>query len=409
MRSLLVHQNFPGQFVHLAPALVARGHEVVALTDAANKHPNTLRTMRYAFTPPRADFASHGLAATYYQMTERGRAAARAAVALRDQHGFSPDVILGNLGWGETLFLREVWPEARLLIYAELFYRPRGLDVGFDPEFANGDLAQRMRVVARQAHLLQAMLPADAALAPTRFQADSFPDFLRDRITVIHDGVDTARLRPDPAARFTLPDGRVLRAGDEVLTFINRNLEPYRGYHIFMRALPEVLEARPDAQVVIVGGDGAGYGPKPPGGQSWKARFLAEVADRIDPARVHFTGRVPYEQFVALMQVSRVHAYLTYPFVLSWSLLEAMSAGAHVIGSRTAPVAEVIRDGENGQLVDFFDVAGWAQALTEGLAYPERFGAMRAAARETVVGHYDLRGQCLPRLIGFVETAGCGG
>lgn len=406
MRSLLVHQNFPGQFLHLAPALVARGHEVMALTDAANKRPTTLRAMRYAFTPPKADFASHGLAATYYQMTERGRAAARAAVALRDQHGFTPDVILGNLGWGETLFLREVWPEARLLIYAEYFYQPRGYDVGFDPEFGSGDLAQRLRVVARQAHLLQAMVPADAALAPTRFQAGSFPDFLQDRITVIHDGVDTDRLRPNPGASVALPDGRILRAGDEVLTFINRNLEPYRGYHIFMRALPDILAARPDAQVVIIGGDDASYGPKPPEGTTWKARFLAEVADRIDPARVHFTGRVAYDQFVSLMQVSRVHAYLTYPFVLSWSLLEAMSVGAHVVGSRTAPVQEVIRDGENGQLVDFFEVNGWSQALTEALAHPKRFAGLRAAARETVVRHYDLHGQCLPRLIDFVETAG---
>lgn len=406
MRILFVHQNFPGQFPHLAPALVARGHEVMALTDAANKHKTALRSMRYAFEQPKADFASHGLAATFYQMTERGRASARAAVTLRDRHGFSPDVIIGNPGWGETLFLKEVWPDARLLIYAEYFYRPSGYDVGFDPEFGGGDLAQRLRVVARQAHLVQAMVPADAALAPTRFQAGSFPDFLHDRITVIHDGVDTERLCPNPAATFHLPGGRVLRAGDEVLTFINRNLEPYRGYHIFMRALPAVLAARPMAQVVIVGGDGPGYGPKAPEGRSWKEVFLAEVADRIDPARVHFTGRIPHERLIALMQVSRVHAYLTYPFVLSWSLMEALAAGAHVVGSRTPPVEEMIRDGENGQLVDFFDVAGWSRALIGGLADPDRFAPLRAGARASMVDGYDLRTRCLPLLVDFVETAG---
>lgn len=408
MRILFVHQNFPGQFPHLAPALAARGHEVMALTDAANRHKTALRTMRYAFEQPKAEFATHGLAATFYQMTERGRAAARASVTLRDRHGFSPDVIMGNLGWGETLFLKEVWPKARLLIYAEFFYHPSGYDVGFDPEFGGGDLAQRLRVVARQAHLLQAMAPADAALAPTRFQAQSFPSFLHDRITVIHDGVDTARLCPNPSATFVLPGGRVLRAGDEVLTFVNRNLEPYRGYHIFMRALPEVLAARPDAQVVIVGGDGPGYGPRPPEGATWKERFLSEVADRIDPARVHFTGRIPHERFIALMQVSRVHAYLTYPFVLSWSLLEAMAAGAHVVGSRTPPVQEVIRDGETGSLVDFFDVAGWSRALIEGLADPGRFAALREGARDTMVRDYDLKARCLPRLVDFVEDAGGG-
>lgn len=406
MRILFVHQNFPGQFPHLAPALAARGHEVMALTDAANRHKTALRTMRYAFEQPKADFATHGLAATFYQMTERGRAAARASVTLRDRHGFHPDVIMGNLGWGETLFLKEVWPKARLLIYAEFFYHPSGYDVGFDPEFGGGDLAQRLRVVARQAHLLQAVAPADAALAPTRFQAQSFPDFLHDRIAVIHDGVDTARLCPNPSASFALPGGRVLRAGDEVLTFINRNLEPYRGYHIFMRALPEVLAARPDAQVVIVGGDGPGYGPKAPGGKSWKEVFLTEVAGRIDLTRVHFTGRIPYDRYVALMQVSRVHAYLTYPFVLSWSLMEALAVGAHVVASRTAPVEEMIRDGETGQLVDFFDVPGWSRALVAGLADPVAFGSLRAGARASMVQGYDLRSRCLPRLIDFVENAG---
>jgi len=307
VRILLVHQNFPGQFLHLAPELVARGHEVMALTASGNERQTRLKTMRYAFTPPEAGFDSHGLAATYFQMTERGRAAARAAVALRDTHGFSPDVILGNLGWGETLFLKEVWPEARLLIYAEFFYNPRGYDVGFDPEFSPGDIGQRLRVVARQAHLLQAMTPADAAVAPTRFQAESFPAFLRDR---------------------------------------------------------------------------------------------------IDAGRVHFIGRVPYDRFVSLMQVSRVHAYLTYPFVLSWSLLEAMACGAHVTASRTPPVEEVLTHGKTGRLVDFFDVAGWEEALISGLAEPDRFSPLRDAGRAHVAARYDLRRQCLPRMVDFVETGG---
>jgi glycosyltransferase involved in cell wall biosynthesis len=225
-------------------------------------------------------------------------------------------------------------------------------------------------------------------------------------IEVIHDGVDTDAVAPDPAATLTLPGGRVLRAGDEVISFVNRNLEPYRGCHSFLRALPEVMAARPQAQVVIVGGDGVSYGAAPKTGASWKQVFLAELAGRLDLSRLHFTGRLPHPDLVALMQITRAHAYLTYPFVLSWSMLEAMSAGALVIGSRTAPVEEVITDGVNGQLVDFFDIAGWSAALTEALAHPGRFAAMRAAARDTVLARYDLRRQCLPRMVAFVERHG---
>ena len=221
-------------------------------------------------------------------------------------------------------------------------------------------------------------------------------------LSVIHDGVDTAVMAPDAAAELTLPNGRVLRAGEEVLTFVNRNLEPYRGYHTFMRALPDVLAARPEAQVVIVGGDEVSYGARPATG-SWKQKFLSEVEGRLDLNRVHFLGKVPYANFRALMQISRVHAYLTYPFVLSWSMLEAMSAGALVVGSDTAPVREVIRDGKNGLLVDFFDIEGWSRVLTDTLADPEAYRPLREAGRRRIVNGYDLRSVCLPRMVAMVE------
>jgi glycosyltransferase involved in cell wall biosynthesis len=200
----------------------------------------------------------------------------------------------------------------------------------------------------------------------------------------------------------TLPDGTRFRTGDEVLTFASRNLEPYRGYHIFLRALPGVLAARPQAHAVIVGGDETSYGRKPPEGQTWKTRFLDEVRDRLDLSRVHFTGRIPHPDFVALMQVTRVHAYLTYPFVLSWSVLEAMACGALVPGSDTAPVREVIEDGVNGRLIPFFDIPAWTAALTTALADPARFAPLRSAARRTVLDRYALT-DCLPRLIRIVE------
>jgi glycosyltransferase involved in cell wall biosynthesis len=406
LKILFVHQNFPGQFLHLAPALAARGHQVAALTDEANQRASSVTTWRYRSPGPRPDPGAARLATTFAEMTDRATRAARAARQLRDRHGYVPDVIFGHGGWGETLFLREIWPEARLLVYAELYYAARGLDVGFDPEFGPVTDDRAFAVTARQGHQALMMAQADAALSPTAFQAGTFPACFHDKITVIHDGIDTERLRPDPTARLTLPSGRVLAAGDEVLSFVNRNLEPYRGYHTFVRALPQVLAARPQAQVVIVGGEGVSYGATPGDGRSWKEIFLAEVRDRLDLSRVHFTDRIPYSAFVTLMQVARVHCYLTVPFVLSWSMLEAMSAGALVVGSDTAPVAEVITDGVTGRLVDFFDAPALAATLSDALARPDAMAPLRSAARRLVQDRYDLHRISLPRLIAWVEGAG---
>ena len=400
MKVLFVHQNFPGQFLHLAPALAARGHEARALTAERNTRKSPVPVFRYR-NPP--DTTVEGAGRIYAEMSGRGLIAARAADQMTARTGFVPDVVFGHGGWGETLFLRDVWPNARHLTYAEFFYAATGRDTGFDPEFAQPGLTPKIAVTARKAHVLQAIADADAALSPTEWQASTFPAEWRQKISVIHDGIDTLRLVPNPGAKVQLADGTRLSHGDEVLTYVSRNLEPYRGFHIFMRALPAVLRARPKAHVVIIGGDGQSYGARPKGAKSWKQIFLDEVASDLDLSRVHFTGQVPYPQFMALMQISRVHAYLTYPFVLSWSLLEAMSMGAMVIGSRTPPVEEVIRDGENGRLVDFFDVAGWSTALSGALSDPDAATPLRKTARETIVSRYDLRSNCLPRLVSFVE------
>jgi glycosyltransferase involved in cell wall biosynthesis len=403
MKILFVHQNFPGQFLHLAPALQARGHDCRALTDASNKRDSRIPIMRYRHDVPLPDPKATRLGRNFTQMTDRGVSTARACLQMRDKHGYMPDVIIGHSGWGETLFLKEVWPEAKLIIYAEFYYRGVDRDVGFDPEFSRGGFDGVMTAQSRAAHLGQSLLHADAAIAPTKWQASTFPPALRPMINVIFDGVNTDLVAPNAAASLTLPNGLQISTGDEVLTFVNRNLEPYRGYHTFVRALPDVLAARPNAQVVIIGGDDVSYGAAAPEGQSWKQFFLDEVKDRIDLGRVHFLGKVPYSDFVTLMQISRVHAYLTYPFVLSWSMLEAMSAGAYVVGSRTAPVEEVITDGVNGRLVDFFDIKAWSDALTQGLAEPERFLTLRRAARQTIVDNYDLQNVCMPRMVAFVE------
>jgi glycosyltransferase involved in cell wall biosynthesis len=290
-------------------------------------------------------------------------------------------------------------------VYAEFFYRSEGLDVGFDREFSSPNLNTRMRVTARSSALLLAMNVADQAQAPTAWQADSFPAEVRKKIHVVHDGVDTAKIAPNRQAFITIgKETKVkLTPDDEVLTFINRNLEPYRGYHIFMRALPEIMKRRPKARVIIVGGNDVSYGGAAPKGTTWKDTFLSEVRDRVDLSRIHFVGLIPHDVFINLMQVSRVHAYLTYPFVLSWSMLEAMSAGALVIGSNTPPVAEVITDGVNGRLVDFFNVEAWSDAVVEGLAKPERNRELKRAARQTILDRYDLQTVCLPDQLRMIE------
>ena len=402
MRILLVHRNFPGQFRYLAPALQKAGHKVGVLTWDGNRNPRVLPTATYAHQMAK----SKGLAGFYSDHAELGAAAARAAHRLAGK-GDAPDVILGSINWGETLFLREVWPDARHLGYAEFLYDTKGRDTGFDPEFSRNSLEADIRTIARTGHLLLAATRADALLSPTHWQASTFPPELQSKISVIHDGVDTARIAPDAAASYRVPGGPLLRMGDEVLTFVNRNLEPYRGYHILMRALPAVMAARPDLQVVMVGAHGTGYGPGPGdgGGKSWKDVFLDEVKDRLDLSRIHYTGRIPYADLLNLLRVGRAHAYLSYPFVLSWSMLEAMSLGCVVVGSATPPVEEVIEDGVTGHLVNFFDVDGWADRLTEVLSNPAAQIPIRAAARQHIIDAYDLKTICLPRLMGFVESA----
>ena len=405
MKILFVHQNFPGQFLHLAPEMARRGHDCLALTDVANNRASAIKVLKYKHEAQTVDPAATRLGRNYTLMSDRGVTTARAALQLRQQ-GYVPDVIFGHSGWGETLFLKEVWPEAKLIVYAEFYYRGRGADVGFDHEFGKPSFDQVMIAQGRAAYLGQALAHADAGLSPTEWQASTYPTPLRRMISVIHDGVDTDVMAPNPAARFALPTGRVVAPGDEVLTFVNRNLEPYRGYHIFLRALPEVLRARPEAEVVIVGGDEVSYGAAPKGQKGWKETILAEMRERLDMSRVHFMGKVAYADFVALMQVSRAHAYLTYPFVLSWSMIEAMAAGCHIVGSATRPVMEALEHGKTGTLVDFFDVAAWSQTLTTALADPARFQPLRAAARKVALERYDLRSHCLPRMVSFVEGFG---
>lgn len=408
MRILLIHQNFPGQFKHLGPALVNRGDHVVALTPKV-KERTTWRGITvepYGITRGNGQNV-HPWVIDFETKIIRAEACYNGAVALKNR-GFDPDVILAHHGWGESLFLKDVWPHARMGIYCELYHRADYPFVGFDPEFDRGQMAtDPMRLRVRNINNEMHFAIADAGLSPTQFQADTFPDTFRDKITIVHDGIDTDTVCSNPDAALTVHPDLTLTRNDEVITFINRNLEPYRGYHIFMRALPRMLKERPNAQFVILGGDDVSYGARPPSGKTWKQIFIDEVRGSIpddDWARVHFMGRVPYDTFLSMIQVSRVHIYLTYPFVLSWSLLEAMSAGAAIVAGSTDPVTEVMQDGKTGLLVNFFDPDEIADRVNELMQDADLRSTLGQAARREVVENYDLRRICLPRLLNWVDS-----
>jgi glycosyltransferase involved in cell wall biosynthesis len=411
---LFVHQNFPGQFKHLAPALAALpGHRVVALH--INPVPTLAGVQTVAYAPktlPRGQ--AHRWLQDLETKVHRGEAAYRAAKQLQ-QNGFSPDVIVAHPGWGESLFLKDVWPKARLGIYSEFYYHAHGADMGFDAELSPAQEDDACRLRLKNANYDLHFPISQAGLSPTHWQRSVFPEPFRSKISVMHDGIDTQHIRPNADVTMTLSTRKgklLLTRQDEIITFVNRNLEPYRGYHIFMRALPAILKARPRARVLIVGGDGVSYGALPPAlegaaasaGKGWRNVFLDEVKADLDLDRVHFLGKIAYADFVQMLQLSTVHAYLTYPFVLSWSLLEAMSAGCAIVASDTPPVREAIVHQETGRLFDFFDVAALANNVIALCEDPQERKKLGHAAREFAMAHYDLRSHCLPGQLAWVQS-----
>ena len=397
---LFIHQNFPGQFVHAALELVRLGHEVVALGIKGRDVPG-VKYIRYEPKPP-ARVSDVEPSRDFETKIVRGMACAQVMEQLRTQ-GFNPDTIVAHPGWGESLFCKDVWPGARLLMFAEFFYSAQGADYNFDPEFARESVAARARLRIKNSVHLHALQAADAGYTPTQWQLSQLPQEYQHKIQVIFDGIDTDTVAPQPDAVVQLQRaGVTLRAGDEVITFVNRNLEPYRGFHIFMRALPRILRERPGARCLIVGRDDVSYGTKPAAGGNWRQVMLAEVGGQLPMDRVHFLGGLPYQDYLRVLQVSACHVYLTYPFVLSWSCLESMAAGCVVVGSRTGPVQEVIDDGVDGLLVDFFDTEALADRVVEVLQHPERHRELVKNARKRVAAQYDLRTRCLPQQIALL-------
>jgi glycosyltransferase involved in cell wall biosynthesis len=415
MRLLFIHQNIPGQFRHVIAALAAEpANEVWAIGgdeagERAAKLIPGLKLVSYKMAATDAPAATHPWLAGLDAQVQRGQTVARALRQMKDK-GLAFDVIVAHPGWGEAMFVKDVFPTTPLLTYFEFFYSAAGADVGFDPEFpAAPDDALRLRV--RNAMHLSALNACDAGITPTRWQHAQFPKEYQARIAVVHEGVATDAIKPDATARFAWK-GRVFTAGEPIVTYVARNLEPYRGFHVFMRALPALLAAEPHAQVIVVGGDEVSYGAPSSHAQGWRAALLDELARAgtpLDLARVHFVGKLAHAGYVKALQVSAAHVYLTVPFVLSWSMLEAMSAGCLLVASRTAPVTEVIVDGENGRLVDFFDRAALVAAIVSALRDPARGRAMREAARATAVQRFDLRTRCLPAALKLIRSLAASG
>jgi glycosyltransferase involved in cell wall biosynthesis len=381
VKVLFIHQNFPGQFGHLAADLARDpANQVVALTMSAHPAPAGVAVRRYALLRPSAP-ETHPLLAHQESHVLRAEACASAAFQLRND-GFTPDVIVAHPGWGEALFIKDVFPQARLVVYCEFYYALEGQDIGFDPQEPAPSFAQRCMVRLKNTTNLLSMEIADAAISPTQWQKNTYPQWARQKIEVIHDGIDLAALAHDPDARLsvgTAGGGQLtFQPGEEVLSYVARNLEPVRGFPVFMRTLPEVLRRRPKAHAIVVGGDQISYGRAAPNGRSWKEHMLAEVGGELDLTRVHFLGQVSYQRYLQLLSISRVHAYWTTPFVLSWSFLEAALGGLPVVASDTAPVREFAPQ-LGVDTIGFFDQQGFASALCGKLANPTHRSLERTA------------------------------
>lgn len=383
MKILFIHQNFPGQFRHIILHLAKRKDiDILGIgLDSAPGLPN-IKLLRYK--PHRAPSPKiHPYVRSYEQAVLYAQQVLRVLLDLKKK-GYQPNVIVSHPGWGETLFAKEAFPDAKLIHFSEFFYHLQGADVGFDPEFSMADIDEMARIKMRNGIHLMNLENCDIAVSPTKWQHSLHPKPYHDKIKIIHEGIDTNILKPDPQVTLPFKSGLTLKKGNPIITYVARNLEPYRGFHIFMRALPQLLKDNPQAHIIIVGGNDVSYGSKPKDGANWKTKMLKENPIKAeDQARVHFLGKVPYHIYRKILQISSAHIYLTYPFVLSWSCLEALATSCIIIGSNTPPVQEVINHNRNGLLVDFFDPKKLADQVTEVVHNQEKYLHLRENAQQS--------------------------
>lgn len=379
MHLLLVHQNFPGQYRKLAPAWLDQGLQITAVGSSS---PHRLQPL-----------IERGLRYFPYQVPPRGNRGLALHSHLRrlaEQRELKPDLVIAHSGWGEALPVKRIWHSSPLLVYPELWGSALALGEGFDRLQPALSTDQKQAVRHHNRLTARSLFSADAAVTPTAFQRNSFPEQWRQKITLIHEGVDCQELRPDPAASLTLPGGLHLDRGTPVITFVSRTFEPLRGLRTFLSALPVLQAAHPELQVVMVGGEGKGYGPAAMHPQGHLAAELEQRQHRLDMSRLHRPGCLPYQDLCRLLQLSTAHVYLTYPYALSWSVIEAMACGAPVVGNYNGPLDELIEPEHNGLLVDFNEPAQLSSALTRLITEPNLQQRLSQGARQTVEKLYTL-------------------
>lgn len=422
---LFLHQNFPGQYKHLAPELAKnKNYDVQSLSlddknntttlENLNKTFKTIKHNKYKITDKNVPNLNR-LTREFETKMIRAQSVAKKCLEMKE-NGYQPDLILAHPGWGEGFLLKEVWSDVKIINYFEFYYNTRDSDVDFDLKESNRPdygFELTTKLIARNAPFLSAFNQSDMMIAPTNFQKDTAPEEYKNKIKVIHDGIDTDILKANEKASISLTpvntsnaetqEQIILTKKDKVIAFVNRNLEPYRGYHIFMRSLPDIIKKHPDAYILIIGGDGVSYGATPKKG-TYKDIFFNEIVNDIPKDnKIKFLGYVPYNILLNIFCIADVHVYFTYPFVLSWSMLESMSLEGLIVGSKTPPVEEVIKHKENGLLVDFFDSKNLSKTIINILDNPESYKNLRKNARDTIVENYDLKTKCLPEQLKIVQ------
>ncbi|NET71422.1 MAG: glycosyltransferase [Sphaerospermopsis sp. SIO1G2] len=387
MKILFLHQNMPGQYKHLCQAFAKDpNNQVVFLTKPKNFDIPGVYKVEYK-VPREPSASTHRYIVGAERAVLAGQEVWRVCAKLKKEEGFIPDVICTHPGWGDALYLKDIYPDTPILSFLEFFYHAQGADVGFDKDrLIDGD--ERARIRSKNITNLLSLDSMDWGICPTLWQASLHPDVYKPSISVLHDGVDTDMCRPNAQAELTIT-GTTYRPGDEVVTYIARNFEPYRGFPTFMRAAEIILKQRPNCHILAVGADEVSYGHRLSKGNTWRHRMMQEVD--LDTSRIFFPGVMSYHQLITLFQVSAAHIYLTYPFVLSWSSMEAMAAGCAMVSSATYPVQEVMTHEHNALLADFFDHEQVAEHVIRVLESKDHMADMRVAARQTILDHYALQ------------------
>ena len=402
MKILFLHNNFPAQFGALGGYLAREGWQVTFMTQRKGAKAEGIDTVVYRDREQPDDLKPHPFLAGATKATITGASAAEVADVLRAKRGYVPDVMVAHSGWGPGMALKDVWPDAAYAGYYEWYYRGDAEDIAYLGGQEDTAL-RRARERFRNMPILTDLVACDAGLVPTRYQASTFPAFLRDRLTVMHDGIDTETYAPGDSGPVTL-GGHTFRQGEETITYVARGMEPYRGFPAFMAALSLVQKRRPDLRAIVVGEDRVAYGKAHPSGESFKTVALRELD--LDEDRIVFTGLLGRRDYLRVLQVSALHTYLTVPFVLSWSSMEAMSAGCLMLASDVAPVREVMTHGENALLVDHRDVPALADRMEEALARRDELAPLREAARRTITQSYAMRDVYPAKKVWFAGLAG---